>query len=181
MLSNQEELCMGSVLLGLNQQIKWPNYCVLCNKEATDWSAASKTNLKNFQYYVVAVGYTTQTYNLTFPVCTKHKRLCDLLYKPFQFISLLVSLVLGLILWAIFFALFHLTFRLLGLETIAKDLIDTLSSLLAVELVLFYYFYAIFLHPVQISNWSENSIKISIRNKKYFNDFKLLNMANIIE
>ncbi|OGP66494.1 MAG: hypothetical protein A2W27_04565 [Deltaproteobacteria bacterium RBG_16_44_11] len=172
---------MGSVLLGLNQQIKWPNYCVLCNKETTDWSAASKTNLSNFQYYVVVVQYTTQTYSLTFPVCTKHKRLCDLLYKPFDFISLLGSLVIGLILWAIFFALFHLIFRLLGLETVAKDLIDTLPIVLAVGLVLFYYVYAIFLHPVQISNWSENSIKISIRNKKYFNDFKLLNMDNITE
>jgi len=166
---------MGSVLLGLNQQIKWPNYCVLCNKEATDWSAASKTNLTNFKYYVVAVKYTTQTYNLTFPVCTKHKRLCDLLYKPFDFISLSGSLVFGLILWAIFFALFHLIFRLFGLETIAKDLIDILPVVLAVGFVLFYYVYAIFLHPVQIAYWSENSITISIRNKKYFNDFKLLN------
>lgn len=36
---------MGSVMLGLNQEIKWPNYCVFCNKEAHDWSMTSSTKL----------------------------------------------------------------------------------------------------------------------------------------
>jgi hypothetical protein len=172
---------MGMVVLGLNQEIKWPNYCVLCNKEAKDWSMASSTNLSNFRYYVVVVKYTTQTYNLTFPVCAKHKKICDLLYKPFAAVSLLGSLVIGFILWVIFFALFHLIFRLLGLETIAKYLVDTLPIILAVGLVLFYYVYATFLHPVQILYWSEYSIKIRIRSKKYFNDFKLVNIDNVLQ
>lgn len=96
-------------------------------------------------------------------------------------VSLIGSLIIGFVLWLIFFALFHLIFRLLGLETITKDLIDTLPTILAVGLVLFYYVYAVFLHPVRILYWSESTIKIQIRNNKFFNDFKFLNMSNIIE
>jgi hypothetical protein len=172
---------MSSVVLGLSQEIKWPNYCVLCNKEATDWSLASSTSLKDFRYYVVALSWNRQSYKFSYPVCAQHKRICDFIDQPLQFYSILVSIMVGFFLWAIFILLFFLLFRFLGLENIAKDVIIPLSSVLAIGLVSAYYIYAIFFPSVVIEPLSEYSIKIFIRNEEYFYDFKLLNMDNVLE
>jgi hypothetical protein len=172
---------MGTVVLGLNKQIKWPNYCVICNKEATDCSAANKTNLTKIQYYLVALSYTTKSHTLMYPVCAKHKTLCDLLYKPLSGITIVGSIVIGIILWAIFFALIYIILIPFGLETAAKDVISPLSAVFAIGSVSFYFIYAIFFPPVGIRHLSEYSVEISIRNEKYFNDFKLVNIDDVLQ
>jgi hypothetical protein len=171
---------MSSVVLGLSQEIKWPNYCVVCNKAATDWSVASSTSLKDFRYYVVALSWNRQSYKFSYPVCAKHKKICDFIDQPLQFNSILASIIVGFFLWAIFILFFFLLFRSLGLENIA-NVIMPLSSALAIGLVSAYYIYAIYCPAVVIQPLTEYTIKIFIRNEEYFYNFKLLNIDNVFE
>ena len=174
---------MGSVALGLYQDIKWPNYCAVCDEQPTDWAKTSITETTKIGYYVVALSISHQTYTLAYPVCKKHKALCNFLNLPAQ--SSIINIVFGsifatLALWGILALLFYMIFALIGLGTTTKDLIGPWAFVLAIGLVVFYYIYAVFYQPVKILFISEHSIKISIKNEKYFNDFKLANISNVL-
>ena len=177
---------MGSVKLMMseNLRIKWPDQCAACNNPSTDSATTSITNTTKFRYYVVAMSFTHQTYSFSYPVCKKHKRLCNLLDQSAKSSLLNNTLVFFfgvLILWLILNFLFSSTLKIIGLEIIDQNSIDYwsfMSSLVVATLLIIYSF---FLKPVRISNLSEDSMEISIKNDKYLNYFKALNNEHTIK
>jgi hypothetical protein len=84
-------------------------------------------------------------------------------------------------LWLILNFLFSSTLKIIGLEIIDQNSIDYwsfMSSLVVATLLIIYSF---FLKPVRISNLSEDSMEISIKNDKYLNYFKALNNEHTIK
>jgi hypothetical protein len=176
---------MGSVKLHMseNLRIKWPNQCAVCNNPPADSSKTSITNTIKFRYYVVAMSFTHQTYTLLYPVCKKHKRLCNLLDQPARS-SLLNNtfafFIAATIFWLILDFIITYTVGFIGLKNISEDAILKWSGYLAFGLVIGFIIYGIYIKPVKVISLSENSMKINIKNDKYLNEFNALNMNNII-
>ena len=177
---------MGSVKLCIseNLRIKWPNQCAVCNNPSTDWATTSITNSTKFRYYVVAMSFTHQTHSLSYPVCKKHKRLCKLLDQPAKSSLLnntLAFFFIVFIMWLILAFLFSSALNLIGLEQRTRDSIEYWSGMSAFGLVLFLMIYAMLYKPVKILNLNEQSMEIKIKNDKYFNYFKALNIEHTIK
>lgn len=169
------------------QGIKWPQICVICGGTATEKSKASCTVTRNPRYYVIALGWTTQTYDVSFPVCHKHKLRCSILDYPSKigFInSFLFVVFVPTFVWVASVFLVAWLLNLIGL----REIIDSISGAIAGWSALFIYgsfffffFFSGLFKPVKISITKEDFIKIHIRNKDYMKAFKILNVASIID
>ena len=83
--------------------------------------------------------------------------------------------------WLILAFLFSSALNLIGLEQRTRDSIEYWSGMSAIGLVLFLMIYAMLYKPVKILNLNEQSMEIKIKNDKYFNYFKALNIEHTIK
>jgi hypothetical protein len=173
---------MGSIRLNLScgGSLRWPQLCSVCGNTATDHAKASRTVLTGFNYYVIAVGWTTQTHSISFPVCHKHKILCSILDFPSTegftyrlFAAMGVSAVVALILLLIL--------SLTGLNKISNDAESLWLLWITSFLSICFFFFGEFLKPIRILNNKNNIIKIFIKNKAYKKAFMLLNDTYIMD
>jgi hypothetical protein len=116
---------MNSVKFKLERGVKiqWPNYCAMCGGKATHAASTSFTATKNIGYYVVAITFKHQTYSIPYPVCRKHKIICNLLDHPARKSLLNIVLfifIMSFILWGLFYLLFLSIFDLVGLKNISQ-------------------------------------------------------------
>jgi hypothetical protein len=177
---------MNSVKFKLERGVKiqWPSYCAMCGSKATHEASTSFTATKNIGYYVVVITFKHQTYSISYPVCRKHKIICNLLDHPARESLLNITLfifITSLILWGLFYLLFLSIFDLVGLNNISRIYQEygwQWTGLIALVLVMLYVS-GIF-KPVRISNIEEDSMIISIKNNKFFNDFKILNSDKVM-
>jgi hypothetical protein len=178
---------MGSVKLGFceNFSIKWPNLCAVCNSQSTDWAKSSITNTIKIRYYVVALSFTHRIYTLSYPVCKKHKFICNLVDQPARG-SLLQNVIALIFIPAIVWIILALpTAILLGdvfnVRIQYREVITNLLGIPVLVATILFVIYALFFKPVKISHLAEDSMKIKIKNDRFLNEFKALNMDNIIK
>jgi hypothetical protein len=160
-------------------KIQWPNCCAVCAGKATHEASTSFTATKDIGYYLVVINIKSQTYSIPYPVCRKHKIICTLLDYPARWSLFGIALYIFLIpfiLWFLFSALFLPILDLVGLKSI--EYISNSIGLIVIVLLMLY-LSGIF-KPVRISNIKDDSMKISIKNDIYFNNFKILNSDKIM-
>lgn len=171
------------IKLERGEKIQWPNICAMCGNEATHTSSTSFTTTKDIGYYIVVITFKHETYSISYPVCRKHKLICNILDHPAReslmnntlFVIIMTAILLGL---SYFLPL--IIFDSLGLKYISK-IYDEYCwgwvGLISFVLVILYVT-GIF-KPVKISI-EDDSMIISIKNNNYFNKFKILNRDKIL-
>ena len=174
----------AKIKLDHGEGIQWPNKCAMCGEVATHSASSSFTTLKNVGFYVVLVTLKHQTYSMLYPVCRKHRFLCNILDHParesFVSLSFFVAITTALLLG---FSSILLTFAFdyFGLTFMSKIYEENGWKILGAA-----YFVASILYvsgifkPVTISNVKDDSLVVSIKNKKFFNEFTSINSERII-
>ncbi|MEE9912105.1 MAG: hypothetical protein K4571_10315 [Deltaproteobacteria bacterium] len=164
-------------------KIQWPSICAMCGRDATYSANTSFTTTKDIGYYLVVITFKHQTYSIAYPVCRKHRIICNLLDHPAResLMSLAIFvLITTAVLWALFYFLVSLVLDVVGLKYISSLYLNNCGEWVALISFVLVMLYALgIFKPVKISNIDDDSIVIGIKNKDFFDSFSNLNRDKI--
>jgi hypothetical protein len=174
---------MSSIRLRLEavQGLLWPKVCMVCGGSATHTAMTSFTIVKDVKYFLVALGWTKQTQSIPFPVCRKHRLLCNLLDRPSKwgFVGSFLFLVFAPTFFLVAVVLIG-TFIFSIKKGPTLDAFLTCSAVFSYGLVIAFFIAAWAFKPLRISELKEYSLVLSIRNKDCFRAFEALNSEKVI-
>jgi hypothetical protein len=159
--------------------LSWEPRCLVCNDPMEGEANASMVNPNKFLTVSPLVFWSSEHFDVSYPVCMRHRRMCNLLDWPSRR-GAIVSLVCWLLLPAVFWLAF-----LIGVIDFRPNLPVLARQVLAVALAIslwgsmtFWYSAAYFLKPVKLSKLSRTHITVTIRNKIAFLHVRNADMAS---
>jgi hypothetical protein len=149
--------------------LHWEPWCLVCNAPAVGEACASLVNPNRFLMVSPFVFWSSERFDVSYPVCMRHRRMCNLLDWPARrgpIVSFVCWLVLPAIVWLA---------CLIGVIVLLPNLAPLIRQVLGVSLAItlwggmtFWYVAAIFLKPVRLSKLSSTHVTVTIRNKIAF-------------
>ena len=164
---------MGSVSLDLasGKKVRWPNKCAFCDAPATRWAEASLTSATSLRYYVVALGWKEQTHSISYPVCKKHRVLCNLLNLPSKWGFINSFLFLVFVPTFFWIGIGLLLAVSLGIKGSDLSPISTIVAILTYGSTILFFVYCALRKPIRISGVSGTLIRLKMTNNNFFKEF----------
>ena len=170
-------------------EIQWPTACAVCHAEADATATVSferSTNEKMKYWGVwISVRYNIDRLKYRYPVCHKHKFLCNLLDAPSRWGkggSLLVLCCAPIAMMVGFSILWNDVLTGLGIpiNSGVAWIIHMILLLATVAIVPAYFLFCLLLKPVRIRAVDTMVVKLSFRSNDFSEDFERLNRRIIL-
>jgi hypothetical protein len=149
--------------------LSWEPWCLVCNAPMEGEANASLVNPNRFFSVSPFVFWSSEHFDVSYPVCMRHRMMCNLLDWPSRrgaIVSLVCWLLLPAVIWLA---------CLIGLIAFLPNLAVLQRQVLAVSLAISlwggmtaWYAAAFFLKPVRLSKLCRTHITLTIRNKIAF-------------
>jgi len=149
--------------------LSWEPWCLVCNAPMQAEANASLVNPNKFLIFFPFVLWSSEYFEVSYPVCSRHRRMCNLLDWPARrgaIVSCLCWLLLPAVIW-LTCILGVMAFTSIVPVPARQLLAATLAILLWGGMTL-WYLAALFLKPVRLSKLSRTHITVTIRNKIAF-------------
>ena len=170
-----------TITLNLNTEITldWPNKCALCGSPAEGFAEASLTKLTDFRYYLLFFSWKVFNTSISYPVCKKHKLVCNLLDFPAR------QSFLGNIAVLLFVPCFVILIILMIFEFLyPPGSVLTPTSVKFVVcgpygVMIFFYLLSAFIKPVKLCESCFTNVRLKFRRKKFLKEFVEINKGLI--
>lgn len=170
----------GKFTVGISSafRLRWPDRCAFCNSSATMLSESSLAAEFFHRYSRLGFGTKEEKFSVTYPVCDKHKAICDLLDMPSRVglsTSFLVVAFVATGLWILFdiFVSVFSDFLFIKQSFMASPVI--VAAIIAYSSAFICLILCFLRRPVKLHLSKQGQIEIKIRNTQYFSDFIKLN------
>jgi hypothetical protein len=158
--------------------LKWEPWCLVCNAPAESEVSASLVNPNEFVFVPPLLFWSSEHFDVSYPVCMKHRRMCNLLDWPARrgpIVSFVCWLLLPAVVWLaciIGVTTFHPGLPILVRQVLGVCLAAALWSGMA-----FWYAVTIFVMPVRLSKLSRTDVTVTVRNRIAFLHIESANQA----
>jgi hypothetical protein len=148
----------------------------MCGAPAEAEASASLVNPNKFLRVWLLVFWSSEHFDVSYPVCKKHRRICNLLDWPARRGSVVSSvwwLFLPAMIWLV--CVIGMTNFLIPLPVLARQVLAVALAISLWGAMTCWYVAAIFLKPVRLTHLQNEAITLSIRSPEYFRRFVELN------
>jgi hypothetical protein len=149
--------------------LKWEPWCLVCNAPMEAEANASLVNPDTFLMVWPFVSWSSEHFVVSYPVCMRHRRMCNLLDWPSRrgaIVSLVCWLLLPAVIWLA--CVIGLIAFLPTLPVLTRQVLAMSLAILLWGGMTFWYAAAFFLKPVRLSKLRRTQITVTIRNKIAF-------------
>lgn len=175
MATNQKTLRIG---LSSIHKLNWPDRCALCGSVATRSSGSSFWPELIPLYQGIGSEWEKRRVFVPYPVCNKHKLLCDLLDIPSKLgivTSLLAIFFMATGLWILIDIAITMVSELFKIEGSLTSYVLPIGAIFICSMITFYFLACYRFKPVAVRQSESATILINIRNKSIYIELRRLN------
>jgi hypothetical protein len=149
--------------------LQWEPWCLVCNAPAETESSASLVNPRELVFVPPLLFWSSEHFDVSYPVCTRHRRMCSVLDWPARrgsIMSFISWLALPAIFWLV--GVVGVIHFLPQLSAVSRQVLGVSLAIAFWGAMTIWYVAAIFVKPVRLSELRPTHITVTVRNKIAF-------------